>query len=109
MVFKKNPIEEYFKDQKNNAQGDEVFKANEGDVDIKTELSDDSIVQITTLYETDKYLYETLGIKPIFLSYYEKYMRLMISRNRKSREEYVEINKAKKEDNIEQLNSLFKR
>lgn len=112
-MVKINPVEEYFKETGNeNKRFTEVFEVNESDVDIKTELDEEKITQITTLYETDLFLLETLGIKPIFYSYYQKYMRLLISKDRKSRSEYVEVNKSKDlevEKGISAFNTLMKR
>lgn len=96
--FKKNPIEEYFKDgAKARNTHSELFDVSEKDIDTKTDLDINRIVLINTLHENDLFLMEK-GLKPVFRSYYEKHLRLLISKDRKSRTEYVDVNKNKQED-----------
>lgn len=94
-----NPVEEYFRQQDRKPTHSEIFEAKESDVELKTELDLNKITQVTTLFENDLFLETRLGIPPIFESYYQKFMRLMISKDRKSRAEFVEVNKNKQDDN----------
>lgn len=104
--MKINQIEEYFKDSGASAlKKNELFDGEESQIDIKTELSEQKIVLINTLHENDIFL-ESKGLKPLFKSYYEKHMRLLISKDRKSRGEFVEVEKGKREENNEIMNRL---
>lgn len=105
--MKINPIEEYFKDRGSaELKRDELFEADDENIDIKTDLSEERISFINTLYENDLFLINR-GLKPVFKTYYEKHLRLLISKERKSRGEFVEVNKAKKDELPEQLGGLM--
>lgn len=102
-----NPIEEYFKDTGSQIlKKSEVFEADEDNIDIKTDLTEEQINIVNTLHENDLFL-KSRGLKPVFKTYYEKHLRLLVSKNRKSREEFVEVNKNKKEEINEGLNNLL--
>lgn len=93
-----NPIEEYF-DKEGGGKGfaTELFKAGDDVIDQKTELTSDEVRHINTLAFTDQYL-KSRGIRrPIYEKYYLKFMRLMVSHERKSRKEYVDVNKSDRE------------
>ena len=99
-----NPIEEFFIAQEGaNSKYSELFKGNDKFIDQMTELSDKDIRDILVLQTNDKYLLGR-GIDPIFGFYTHKFMRLMVSRNRKSREEYVNVHKA--DEMVDQLGRL---
>jgi hypothetical protein len=104
-----NPIQEYFTKTEGN-KGNELFRVTEKNVDIKTELNEREIKLINTLYANDIILLRK-GLKPIFSIYYNKFMRLKISFNRKGRAEYVQINKSPSSDdvleNASNLNSIL--
>jgi len=107
MKIKINPIEEYFKDTGSQVlKKSEVFEADDENVDIKTDLTEQQIVLVNTLHENDLFLMER-GLKPVFKSYYDKYLRLLVSKNRESRKEFVEVNKSKKEELPEQFNKML--
>lgn len=104
-----NHIEEYFtqveSDSKNIASK-QLFSGDEEDIDFKTDLTEQDIKNINTLFMNDNYL-KSIGLKQIFKKYYEKYMRLVISKNRKSRQEFVNLNKNENtEDVIDQMSNL---
>lgn len=102
-----NPVEEYFKDRVNSdLKKNELFDADNEDIDIKTDLTESRIVLVNTLHETDLFLVQR-GLKPVFQSYYEKHLRLLISLDRKSRGEFVEVNKNKEEKIGEQFQQLL--
>ena len=95
-------IEEYFNDVEEDTQakaGKQVFSADDEDVDIKTELNDVEIYNITALKMYDKIL-EDYGIGSIFDKFYNNYFRLKISRNRQSRGEFVKISSSDKSEDI---------
>lgn len=97
-------IDEYFTDIeiKEQTHYKELFSADDkSDLDLKTDVTDEEIKAVTTLHFNDKFLHD-IGVKPIFTEYYNKYMRLKISKDRKSRGEYVDINKKRSEEIIKQ-------
>jgi len=81
----------------NRSLGQELFDVNDDDLDFKTDLTEEKINHITSLFETDLFFIK-IGLKPLFKSYYEKYMRLMVSRKRQGRTEFVDVNKNKREE-----------
>lgn len=91
-----NPIEEYFVKQEGSKDlivSKEIFTANEDNVDVKTDLGLQEINMINTLlYNND--LLKSRGMKPVYKDYLKNYMRLKISLDRKSRGEYVDINRS---------------
>ena len=94
MKHKPNHIEEYFKDENRDHKKYELlFNVSDDnvDLDLKTEVSEEELRNITTLEVTNDYL-EKQGIKRVFSSYIEKFLRLKISLERKSREEFVRVN-----------------
>ena len=93
-----NPIDEYLKsrDESHKARiSRELFNATPDDIDLKTELSSDEVKDITSLMYMDDYL-RRHGLKPVFKTYYQLFMRLMISKDRKSRGEFVNVNSEEK-------------
>jgi len=106
--FKVNPIEEYFKDRVSSEEfkKSDLFNADDDDLDLKTDLTEKKIVLINTLYENDLFLIER-GLKPVFKTYYEKQLRLLISKDRMSRKEFVEVEKDKKEEIEEKFKGLM--
>ncbi|MGV9141418.1 MAG: hypothetical protein ACOC1X_00610 [Promethearchaeota archaeon] len=95
-------IEEYFaktegSDKAMNSR--QIFEADDNNIDLKTELSDKEIALITTLKFNDMIL-QNKGLKAVFSNYYNKYMRLKVSRERKSREEFVNLNKESTQEDI---------
>lgn len=97
-----NPIEEYFAHQEGN-QGflisRELFKAEQEDVDIKTDLKPEEISYINVLMFNNDLL-KSRGLKPVYQNFLKNYMRLKISLDRKSRGEFVAMNKGDKTDDI---------
>ena len=93
-------IDEYFTDTQLQEQNHykELFSADEqNDLDLKTEVTDEEIKALATLHFNDRFLKE-IGVGKIFEGYTNKYLRLKISKDRKSRGEYVEINKKSREE-----------
>lgn len=88
-------IEEYFakiEGTKEAFHSRELFKADEDSVDLKTHLKDEEIALINILMFNDILLKEA-GLKSVYAEYLYKYMRLKISKDRLSRQEFVSINK----------------
>ena len=94
-----NPIEEYFdSDQSKISKYSELFKGNDEFIDQMTELSDRDIKLALVLYMNDEYLLNRHKMdSPIYAGYLQKFMRLMVSKDRKSRGEYVDVHKAELE------------
>lgn len=96
----KNHIEEYLADKlgKETIIGREIFKADK-DIDIKTELKAEEISLISAvMYNND--LLVSRGLKPVYSNFLRNYMRLKISLDRKSRAEFVNINKQSTTDDL---------
>ena len=92
-------IDEYFvkiEGSKEAFHSRELFKA-EKDVDLKTDLGAQEINYINTLMFNDVLLMSK-GLKPVFKGFITKYMRLRFSLERKSRGEFVNINKSDKSE-----------
>jgi len=93
---KSDHIEEYF--SKNEiGQGNELFRIDDKNSDIKSELSEEEIRYINTLIMNDQYL-ERAGIGAVFKNYYRNFLRLKVSLKRQGRQEYVAINKRDNSD-----------
>lgn len=95
-----NHIEEYFSNQNTNKDvltSKELFKANKEDVDIKTELTDEEIVILNVIKVNQDDLIKR-GIKDVYDTFINGFLRLKISRERKSRGEFVDMNKGNNND-----------
>jgi hypothetical protein len=102
-------IEEYFAEVEGSKQAmhsRELFNADNENIDLKTDLSNDEINLIAGLKFNDLFL-KSRGLKPLFMNYYINYMRLKVSKDRQSRKEFVNINKQdSKEDVISMASNL---
>lgn len=98
-----NHVEEYFKNEENTSGrlSRELFDVGDKNkaLDFKTDLSLNEIKDITSLHYNDEYLL-SIGMPAMFRGFYEKYMRLVISKERKSRAEFVSINKTDQSDDM---------
>ena len=101
-------IEEYFTNLEENKgkvnHYEEIFNPKEENIDLQTEVTDDEIKLISTLKTFDDFLISK-EIKPVYNNYVNFFLRLKISKDRKSRGEYVDVNKNKQDD--EELNKRF--
>jgi hypothetical protein len=104
-----NHVSEYFNAVEQNQQtrsSKELFSAEDEDIDLKTDIDHNEIRNIATLHVNDMYL-KSIGLKPVFNKYHHKFMRLVISKDRKSRQEFVNLNKQDNtEDAIANLSNL---
>lgn len=97
-----NHIEEYF--SKNETQlGNELFRIDDNNIPLKTELSNDETKLITVLKMNDHFL-ESIGLEGYYKLYYNNFMRLRVSNDRKGRIEYVDIHRKDNSDST--LNKL---
>lgn len=102
MTEEKNHIEEYF--SKNETQlGNELFRIDEKNIPSKTEISDDETKLITVLKMNDDFL-DSIGLNPFYKRYYNNFMHLRVSKDRKGRTEYVDIHRKDNSDST--LNKL---
>lgn len=104
-----NHIEEYFADASQSKEvltSKELFRATPEDVDIKTDLSIQEIVLINKLKFND-ILLKSAGLNPVYKEFVNNYLRLKISFERKSRGEFVDMNRGQgKTDDV--LDTLSK-
>lgn len=100
-----NHIEEYF--SKNETQlGNELFRIDDKNLPAKTELSDDETKLVTVLKMNDSFL-ESKGLTPFYSKYYNNFMHLRVSKDRKGRTEYVDIHRKDNSDaTINKLSGL---
>lgn len=102
-----NHIDDYFAQQEGSRQAfhsRELFRADKTDVDIKTDISWMEIVLINKLLWNNQLLIKK-GLKPHWDFFLEHYLRLKISLDRKSRGEFVQVNKADKTEDALNLAS----
>lgn len=95
-----NHIEEYFaqiEGTKESLISRELFKADSENIELKTHLTDEEIILINTLFFNNSILVNA-GLKPVYSNWLEKYMRLKVSKDRLSRQEFVQINKQQFDD-----------
>lgn len=88
-----NHIEEYFLKNDNNTTAiasKELFKGD--NIELRTDLKDEEIILINTMMFNNELLKE-VGCEEVFKSFITNFMRLKVSKDRKSRGEFVSINK----------------
>lgn len=88
-----NHIEEYFLKNDNNSTAiasKELFK--DDNIELRTELKDEEIILINGMMFNNTMLKEC-GCEEVFEPFITNFMRLKVSKDRKSRGEFVSINK----------------
>lgn len=88
-----NHIDEYFLKNDNNTTAiasKELFKGE--NIELRTDLKDEEIVLINSMMFNNKILKE-IGCEEVFNPFINNFMRLKVSKDRKSRGEFVSINK----------------
>jgi hypothetical protein len=103
-------IEEYFVRQGENKEvltSKELFRADADNVDVKTELDDVEIKIINRMKFNNAYL-KSKGLNTIYTDVINNYLRLKISRERKSRVEFVDMNRGqqKTEDILDTMSKV---
>lgn len=102
-----NPIEEYF--DKNSKKSDflDLFEAKEDNVDLRTDLTISEINLVNVIQLQGELAYK-LGLKDnIHKKFINGYKRLKVSLDRKSRAEFVDINKKERfENNLQKFNAF---
>lgn len=103
-----NHIAEYFAKEGSTSafHARELFQATKADVDIKTDLNWQEIVLINKLYWNNEYL-KRKKLRPIYENFINQYMRLKISLDRKSRKEFVDVNKGDNSQEVLDTASKF--
>lgn len=90
-----NHIEEYFAESSQSKEvltSKELFRAEKQDVDIKTDLTIKEIVLVNKLLFNNRILKDK-GLNAVYDKFIEEYLRLKISLDRKSRGEFVDMNR----------------
>lgn len=104
-----NPIRNFFEEREagqKSLTSRQLFSADSKDVDLKTDLNKQEIDVINKMLWLDRILLKT-NMKPIYTDYLQEYMRLNISLDRKSRGEFVSVNKQSDiNDDVDKLSSL---
>jgi len=103
-------INEYFTDSNENPDvqtSKELFRASTDDVDIKTDLNLQEIMIVSSLKANDESL-KLHGLRPLYSDFLKDYLRLKISLDRKSRGEFVDMNRNgnKPEDLIQNASNV---
>lgn len=96
-----NHIDEYFTENERSKEvitSKELFTADK-DVDIKTDIKWEEIVIINKILFHNEHLRKQ-GLKPIYNNFLNNYMRLKISMDRKSRAEFVNMNRGNNTDEV---------
>lgn len=102
----KNPFEEYFKEKVGENNFLELFEANKQDVDLKTDLTIFEIIIINKLRVDNIFLDDKMKF-PLFDDFLDNYLRLKISLDRKSRMEFVDINRKDRfEQNLQRFGNF---
>lgn len=100
-----NHVQEYFANTETQL-GNELFRIDESNSDIKSEVTNEELRFINVLMMNDDFL-ESKGLKRIFEPYYKRFLRLKVSLDRKGRTEYVDINKRdNSDDTLKKFGSL---
>jgi hypothetical protein len=92
----KNPIAEYLKHEgAKSSRGSELFRGNDDFIDQMTELEDSEVKNALTLTMND-HVFMKRGVigTPVYDRYLHSFMRFMVSKDRKSRGEFVEVQRA---------------
>lgn len=100
MIPTNNHIEEYFLKNDNNSSAiasKELFK--DENIELRTDITDEEIVIINKLMYNNSIL-EKHKLNPVFELFINNYMRLKVSKDRKSRGEFVKINSQDKTDDV---------
>lgn len=97
-----NHIKEYLLDKEENHKAltsRQLFEADHKDIDFKTELITDEIKNIVNMRINDDFLIRK-GFKPVFKEWYYNFMRLQVSKERKGRSEFVQLNKSNDQSDL---------
>lgn len=76
-----------------------LFNASEKDIDLKTDVDPQEIVEINILMANDRFLKQQ-KLQPVYEKYLYGLMRLKVSKDRLSRKEFVDVNRG---DNAEKV------
>lgn len=109
-----NHIEEYFKNNNKRSDFLDLFESEENDVDspdnnimLRTDLTHQEIILVNVII-LNANLMKSLGLKSnIYDNFINQYQRLKVSMDRKSRAEFVDINKKERfENNLDKFNAF---
>lgn len=102
-----NHIEKYFNNKSKSSNFIELLEAENNNVDLRTDLSIEEIILVNTIILNGEFL-KNRGLKNnIYERFINHYLRLKISKDRLSRQEFVTINKTdNNKETMEKLNTF---
>ena len=102
-----NHIKEYLANRIGRTDFIDLFEAESSNVDLRTDLKIEEIILVNIIKMNADYL-TNKGIKNnVFETFINQYLRLKISLDRKSRAEFVDINKKERfENNLNKFNTF---
>lgn len=105
--FLKNPIDEYIEhnvDKESTFK--DLFESTDENVDMRTDLAHEEIILVNKIEIIDRFLKEKIG-SPIYHTFLRRYMRLKFSLDRKSRAEFVDVNRKERfEQNLQRFGNF---
>jgi hypothetical protein len=97
-----NHIQEYVKNGSEQTFR-ELFEATKENVDLRTDLTFQELVLINKIKMNDEFLFNTFNFK-VYDKFLDNHLRLKISLERKSRGEYVDVNRRERfEQNLKKF------
>lgn len=102
-----NHIEEYFDAKGKRSDFVDLFEAKKDNVDLRTDLTIQEIVLVNVIQLNSSFM-DNLGMtENIYSKFIDGYKRLKVSLDRKSRVEFVDINKKERfENNLDKFNQI---
>lgn len=102
-----NHIEEFMDSKAKRSDFVDLFEAKEDNVDLRTDLSHPEIVLVNILQINAEFMNKKGLDGNIYQRFINGYKRLKVSLDRKSRAEFVDINKKERfESNLDKFNSF---
>ena len=92
-----NPLQEYVKGHSWESTFQELFEAKEDNVDLRTDLMSEEIILINKIKMNNLFLLDKMKLD-IYGEFLNSFMRLKFSLERKSRSEFVDVNRRERFD-----------
>lgn len=101
-----NHIEEYLQSNTGDNAFRDLFEGKPDNIDLRTEVNENEVTIINRIFISNEFLNEN-GVPDIYNKFLNNYMRLKVSFNRGSRQEFVDINKKDRfENNLNKFNNF---
>jgi hypothetical protein len=101
-----NHIEEYLDSKSPTSEHIELFEGDIDNIDLRTDLSHPEIIVVNAIIFNSLFL-QNKGIPDPYGRFINEYQRLKVSMDRKSRMEFVNVNKRERfDDNLDKFNSF---